>query len=137
MSFLTETNGPRTQDTAGNQGWQEAERQVGLQFQAYKTDGELAREARQYIVHIENASDYRAAFVVREVVTPQELFQAICERYPKLCHDSIAMRVSDSRMGSLHRIFYEQQLPIHTESLYVQLCLKKHTPFYKGKIETQ
>ena len=137
MSFLTETNGSRTKDTSGNEGWQEAERQDGLQLQARATDGELAREARQYIVHIENASDYRAAFVVRQVITPQELFQAICERHPTLCHDSIEMRVSDSRMGSLHRIFYEKQLPIHTESLYVQLCLKKHVPFYKGKIEIQ
>lgn len=137
MNALPQTNGPRSEDPTGNQACQETERAINLQLQARKTDGSFTREKRDYIVHIENASDFRAAFIVQKVGTAQELFEGICDRHPKLCHPSIAMRVSDSRTGSLNRVFYEQQLPQHTDSLYVQLVLRKHTPICVSKIEKQ
>ena len=135
MNFLTESNGRQPQDATGNQGWQEAEREDSLQLETCAADGIFKGKTRQYIVHIENASDFRAAFVVKEVKTAAQLFQVICEKHPKLCHDNILMRVSDARMGTIHRVFYEQALPVHTESLYVQLALRKHGPLYGSKIE--
>ncbi len=133
MNFQTEQNG-RAQDTPGGQRWEEAQGQEHLQLEARETDGSPQGKARDYIVHIENASEYKAAFIIRKVKTAKELIEGICDTHPKLCHDSILMRVSDSRTGSMHRVFYEQELPQHTDTLYVQLLLRKHAPI-SGKIE--
>jgi hypothetical protein len=133
MNNLTEENG-RPQDTPGDQGWKEAQRQDSLQLQACATDGSSERKARDYIVHIENASDFKAAFIIRQVKTVPQLVQGICDWHPQLCHESILMRVSDSRTGSMHRVFYEKELPSHTDTVYVYLSLRKHT-IMGGKIE--
>lgn len=137
MNSLIDSNGPRPKDTTGNQRWQEEERQECLQFQTRETDGSSNGKASQYIIHIENASDIRSAFIVRQVKTVSELVQVICDKYPKLCHESIVMRVSDARTGSFHRVYYEKELPQHTDSLYIHLSLRKHTPMYGCKIEAQ
>jgi hypothetical protein len=137
MNFLIDSNGPGSQDTTGNQRWQEEERQKCLQFQTRETDGGSHRKESQYIIHIENASESRPPFIVKEVKTATQLFQAICVLHPKFCHESILMRVSDTPAGSLHRVYYEKELPVHTDSLYIQLSLRKHTPMYGSKIEAQ
>lgn len=137
MNSLIDSNGRYTENKTGDQGWQEAERQDSLQLQARETDGVSQREERDYVIHIENSSEFKSAFVVKKIKTKKELIQGICDRHPQLCHDSILMRVSDTRMGSIHRVFYEQQLPQHTDTLYVQLSLRKHTPLFQGKIEKQ
>lgn len=128
MNFLIDSNGPGSQDTTGNQRWQKEEREKCLQFQTCEKDGGSDRKERQYIIHIENASDMRSAFIVRQVTTAKELFQLIWDKYPKLRHESILMRVSDARTGSLDRVYYEKELPEHTECLYIHLSLRKHTP---------
>ncbi len=133
MNYQTEQNG-RAQDTPGDQGWEEKQGQEHLQLQTRTTDGGSQGKARDFIVHIENASEFKAAFIIRKVKTTKELIQGICDWHPKLCHDSILMRVSDSRTGSMHRVFYEQDLPQHTDTVYVQLVLRKHTGI-DGKIE--
>jgi hypothetical protein len=127
MSFQTGENG-RAQDTPGDQGWKEAEGQGHLQLKTCPTDGGVEREKRSYIVHIENASDFKSAFVVEKVSTVNELIQAICDRHPALCHHSILMQVSDSRAGTMHRVFYKNELPSEKDTLYVKLVLRKHTP---------
>ena len=137
MSSLIHSNGPTTEDTTGDQGWEEAQRENRLQLQACEAERGATRQKREYIVYIENASNIRGAFIVKQVSTVNELFQGIYERYPKLSHEAIVMRVSDSRTGSMHRIFYEQELPQHTDCLYVQLSLRKHTSMAGGKIEKQ
>jgi hypothetical protein len=126
MNFQTDKNG-RPPNTPGDQGWKEAQRQVNLQQQACATDGISQRKARDYIVHIENASDFKSAFIVRQVSTSKELIQGVCDWHPKLSHESIVMRVSDARTGSMHRVFYEKDLPHHTDTVYVYLSLRKHS----------
>ena len=125
MSFQTGENG-RAQDTPGDQGWKEAEGQGHLQFKTCPTDGNAEREKRSYIVHIENASDFKSAFVVEKVSTVKEVVQAIQDRHPALNNDSILMQVSDSRTGTMHRVFYETELPSEKDTLYVKLLLRKH-----------
>lgn len=133
MSYLIEQNGRPPQNTPGEQGLQKEQGQEHLQQQARETDGGSERKARDYIVTIENGNSIHKPFVVSQVKTAKELFEKVCDWYPSLCHESILMRVSDTRMGSMHRVFYEQQLPIHTDCLYVRLYLQKHPPFYGGK----
>jgi hypothetical protein len=133
----TLNNGRYTENKTGEQGWQEAERQDCLQRKACETDGGSPREKRDYIVTIENASQFKHAFIIKQVSTAKELFEKVCDLHLGLCHDSIVMRVSDSRIGSLHRVYYEQDLPKHTDSLFIHLSLRKHTPFYGCKIEKQ
>lgn len=133
MNSLTETNG-RPQNTPRDQGWKEAQGQEHLQLKTCATNGSPERKARDYIVHIENANEYKSAFIIREVRTVSELLQAICDYHPSLCQESILMRVSDSRTGSMHRVFYEQELPLHTDTVYVPLSLRKH-PNMSSKIE--
>lgn len=137
MNSLIGSNGRYTENKTGDQGWQEAERQDSLQLQARETNGVSQREERDYVIHIENSSQFKSAFVVKKIKTKEELIQGICDRHPQLCHDSILMRVSDTRTGSFDRVFYEQKLPQHTDTLYVQLSLRKHTPVFQGKIEKQ
>lgn len=137
MNSLTYQNGRHTENKTGEQRWEEAQRQDGLQLEACETDGGAPRQKRDYIVTVENASEFKRPFVVQEISTAKELFEKLCSDYPGLCHPSIVLRVSDSRMGSLHRVFYEQELPRHTDSLFVHLSLRKHTPFYGSKIEKQ
>jgi hypothetical protein len=126
MNLQTDKNG-RPQDTPGDQGRKEAQRQDSLQLQACATDGISERKARDFIVHIENASDFKSAFIIRQVKTVPQLVQGIYDWHPKLCHESILMRVSDTRTGSMHRVYYEKDLPHHTDTVYVYLSLRKHT----------
>jgi hypothetical protein len=137
MNTLNDKNGQRTENKTGEQGWEEAERQDSLQLQTREADGSSPRQKRDYIVHIENANQFKHPFVVKEIATAKELFEKLCDEHPGLCHHSILLRVSDSRMGSLHRVFYEKELPQDTDCLYIQLYLRKHTPFYGSKIEKQ
>jgi hypothetical protein len=135
MNSLSKSNGRQPEDTTGNQGWQEVTGEEYIQLEACATDGIFEGKTRQYIVHIENTSESRPPFIVKEVKTATELFQAICDVDPKLCHENILMRVSDTRTGSLHRVFYAQALPVHTDCLYVQLTLRRHGPLFGSKIE--
>jgi hypothetical protein len=137
MNTLKDGTGRHTENQAGEQGWEETERQDSLQLQTRETDGSSPRQKRDYIVTVENASQFKHPFVIKEIATAKELFEKLCDEYPGLSHSSILLRVSDSRMGSLHRVFYEQELPQHTDCLYIQLYLRKHTPFYGSKIEKQ
>ena len=133
MSSQIYENGRPTENTSRAEGFQAEQRQDNLQQQAREADGSSTRKARDYIVSIENGNSCHKPFVVKEVKTAKEVFEQVCDWYPSLCHPSILMRVSDTRVGSMHRVFYEQELPVHTDSLYIHLYLRKHTPFYGGK----
>jgi hypothetical protein len=137
MNSQSKSNGRQPEDTTGTQGWQEVTREEYIQLETCATDGIFEGKTRQYIVHIENSSESRPPFIVKEVKTAPELFQAICDVYPKFCHENLLMRVSDTRAGSPHRIFYGQELPVHTDSLYVQLILRRHGPLFASKIEKE
>ncbi len=130
MTSLT-SHGHRSQDTAGDQGW-EGQVQDPLQQQTYQASGSPPIKKDRYI-YIENSSTKVCPFLVRDVATVPELIQKICDWIPMTCHESIGMRISDTRMGSFGRKVYEGDLPSEAFFLYVNLYLKKHPPIPPSK----
>lgn len=135
MSSLNPENGRSPENTPGAEGQQEEQGQDNLQLQARAPDGGAARETRNYIIYIENSSKYVRPFIVNEVSTAEELFQKVCDYTSCPSDESIGLRVSDTRMGAMNRVFYENRLPLQTDTLYVSLYLKRHPPLSFRKFE--
>jgi hypothetical protein len=134
-SQSSETNGYATQDTAGAEGRQEAEGwQEHLQQQTRANAGGSQRK-RDRIVYVENSSNVRDPFVIEEVGSVTELIDKICEKFPSICLEMMGMKVCSARPGVIHRKVFEDALPYEVDTLYISLYLKKHTPYYAGKIE--
>jgi hypothetical protein len=128
MNSLIAENGRQPKDTSGAEGRQEEQGQEHLQLQARSPNGVPPREKRDFIVRIENSTKYERSFIIKEVGTAEELFDKICDYLPYTRDDSVGLRVSDTRMGTMHRVFYEDKLPMDKDSLFVSLYLKRHPP---------
>lgn len=122
----SEQNGQSTPNTSREEGRQEAEGQGNLQQQTCADTGSPPRK-RDRIVYIENSANCRKAFIVEEVGTVDELIRGICERYPDICIQSIGMKVSWSRQGTIHRSYFSDVIPYEYDTLYVSLYLRKHS----------
>lgn len=122
----SDTNGQSAQDTPGNKGRQEAQGQEHLQQQTRASDGSPPRK-RDRILYVENSSNIREPFVLEKIATVEELTSAFCERFPSLCIDAIGLKISGSRMGTMHRETYTDIIPYHADTLYITLYLKKHS----------
>jgi hypothetical protein len=122
----SETNGQPAPNTAREEGRQE-EGQVHLQQQACASNGSSPR-ARDRIIYVENSSSINKPFILEKVATVQQLLDAFCERFPTICIDSIAIRVSDTRTGTFQRKYFTDSLPYEADTLYLTLSLRKHVP---------
>ncbi len=123
----SEQNGYTTQDPSGNEGGQEAEGQSHCLQQQARADAGGSSRKRDRIVYIENSSNCRGVFIVKEVGTVEELIQGVCNKYPDICITSIGMDVSPSRYGSIRRKVLKDEIPYEHDTLYIRLYLKKHT----------
>ncbi len=122
----SEQNGQHTSDPSREEGRQETKGQShGLQQQTCADAGSSPRK-RDRIVYIENASNSRSPFVVQEVGTVAELIDGVCERFPDICIESIGMKVSSSRQGTIHREQFTGEIPYERDTLYITLYLRKH-----------
>jgi hypothetical protein len=121
----SELNGQPTKDPSGEEGRQEAQGPGNLQQQAC-ADAGISSRKRDRIVYIENASNSRAPFIVKEVGTVAELIEGVCDRYPDICIQSIGMKVSSSRLGTIGRKMFTEQIPYEYDTLYISLYLLKH-----------
>jgi len=123
----SEPNGQPASNASREEGGEEAEGQPQCVQQQACADAASTPRKRQRIVYIENSSNCRSPFLVEEVGTVQELVQQICERFPEICIETLGMKISSSRAGSIGRVFYEGDLPYEQDTLYVSLYLRKHS----------
>lgn len=125
----------RPQDANGEEGWEAAGNT--LQCQTRKTDGTATGAKGCYIVTVENSSNSKP-FVVHGVQTADEVRQAVYEYHDKLPNHYVRLDLYDARMGTFNRQPIQNQLPSHTEDLYVRLTLIKHPAIpISAKIERQ
>jgi hypothetical protein len=122
----SDQHGQYTQDSPRNEGRQGAEGEGNLQQQTCADSGGPPRK-RDRIVYIENSTNSSKAFIIQEVGTVDEVIRAICEKYPTICIESIGMKVSSSRQGTIHRSYFMDRLPYDVDTLYVTLYLRKHS----------
>lgn len=122
----SEQNGQPTPNTSREEGREEAEGQRNLQQQTCADAGGPPRK-RDRIVYIENSANCHKAFIVQKVGTVGELIQGICHKYPEICIESIGMKVSWSRQGTIHRSYFSDHIPYQFDTLYVTLYLRKHS----------
>ena len=122
----SELNGQPTPNTSREEGRQEAEGQGNLQQQTCAASRGSSRK-RDRIVYIENSANCNKAFIVQEVGTVDELIRSICHKYPEICIESIGMKVSWSRQGTIHRSYFSDVIPYEYDTLYVSLYLRKHS----------
>jgi hypothetical protein len=120
-----ETNGQSTQDTSGKEERQEEQGQECLQQQACADAGSTERK-RSRIVYIENSSNVNKPFVVEKVGTVAELVEKVCEKFPAICLDAIGMKITNSRIGTMHRQIFTDTIPYMYDTLYITLFLQKH-----------
>jgi len=132
MNF--EQNGQRTQDTSGTEGRQEAQGQEYLQREA-RADAGGQTSCRDRIVYVENSSNVRGAFIIKEVRVVKDLIQKVCDKFPAICLDSIGMHISNARQGTIQRKLFTDEILYEYDTLYITLFLRKHPSFSESKIE--
>lgn len=126
-------NGLRAQDTSREEGWQEDKgRQECVQREACAHATGSPRK-RDRIIYIENSSNVREPFVLEKIATVEDVLQGICSKFPEICLESIGMKISASRTGTLHRTLLTGEIPYEADTLYIQLYLKKHPPVAYSK----
>ena len=124
-SMNREANGQRSQDTQGEQRWQEGSKGLYLQQPSGATDGSTDREeGRSLIINIENARDTKA-FVAHNIKTTEEVRTEIFARYPALNDEKLALQVFSARQGMKERAVIESILPTLDE-VWVTIYLRKH-----------
>jgi len=116
---LSSANPPR------KEGMQEAQGQDDLQQQACADSGSPTIK-RDRIIYVENSSNIHDPFVLKEVGTVDELIEKLCDRFPQICIDSLGMKISTTRLGTIHRIYLTDRIPYKADTLFVSLYLKKH-----------
>jgi hypothetical protein len=120
-----EANGQRSQDTQGEQGWQEGSKGLYLQQPSGATDGSThGEEGRSLIINIENARDAKA-FVAHNLKTTEEVRTEIFARYPALNDEKLTLQIFAGRQGSKRREPLEGLLPA-LEEVWVTIYLRKH-----------
>lgn len=120
--------GQSAPNSYGEEGWKEEQRQDDLQRQACAYAGGAVLEKRDRYVYLENSSNLREPFPIKEVATVSELFAKIRERIPQLNNRDLGLRVSATRMGSMQRVYLTDNLPYDAFFLYVSLYLVRHPP---------
>jgi len=112
----------------GEEGGKENQRQEHLQCQARTHAAGTLSQKRDRYVYLENSSNLREPFPIQEVATVDELLTKIREKIPQLAHPDLGMRVSATRMGTMHRVYLTGDLPLNAFFLYVSLYLVRHPP---------
>jgi len=130
----SEDNGYATQDKTREERRQEEQGQEHLQRKA-RADATGDKRKRDRIVYVENTSNIRDPFIIEKVDSVEDLIQKICMKFPDICLESIGMKVSNSRMGTMHRKHFTEEIPYEYDTLYITLFLKKHPSFCESKIE--
>ncbi len=130
----SEDNGYATQDKTREERRQEEQGQEHLQRKA-RADATGDKRKRDRIVYIENTSNIRDPFIIEKVDSVEDLIQKICVKFPDICLESIGMKVSNSRMGTMHRQHFTEEIPYEYDTMYITLFLKKHPSFSESKIE--
>lgn len=113
---------------ASNQTRKEGEEKQGkesLQYQTYTDSGSIKKK-KSIIVYIENSSFNEKPFVVEDIMTVSELIEKVCERFPKICLNTIALRVFTCRLGAIPRHELIDSIPGHLDNVYIHLSLRKH-----------
>jgi hypothetical protein len=126
--------GISTPDSPRKEGRQEAQRQDNLQQQTRADSGSPTCK-RDRIIYVENSSNIHDPFVLPEIGTVDELIEKMCERFPAICTEHIGMKISTTRMGTIHRVILTDRIPYKADTLFITLYLKKHPPISVGKIE--
>lgn len=126
--------GISTPNPSRKEGRQEAQGQDNLQQQACADTGSPTCK-RDRIIYVENSSNIHDPFVLQEVGTVDELIEKMCERFPAICTDVIGMKISTTRLGTIHRIYLTDRIPYKADTLFVTLYLKKHPSVVTSKIE--
>jgi hypothetical protein len=120
-----QANGQRSQDTQGEQGWQEGSKGLYLQQPSGATDGSTHGEkGRSLIINIENARDAKA-FVAHNIKTTEEVRTEIFARYPALNDQKLALHFFSGRQGMKERMALEGILP-SLDEVWVTIYLRKH-----------
>jgi hypothetical protein len=130
MSSLTPENGRSPENTPRTEGSKEEQGQGHLQLQTCEADGGSPREKRDYIIYIENSHKHIQPFLLQEIGTVEELTQKLCEKFPQFGNGSLGLRICDKQMGCMNRAVYTEMLPIHVDTLYISLYLKRHPPLH-------
>lgn len=121
-------NGLSSPDSPRKEGRQEAQGQDDLQQQTCADPGSPTLK-RDRIIYVENSYNIHDPFVIKEVGTVEELIQKLCDKFPTICTDSLGMKISTTRLGTIHRIYLTDKIPYKADTLFVSLYLKKHPPF--------
>ena len=128
------SNGLSTKNSSREERWQETERHAPLQQQACKDSG-VSSSKKDRIIYIENSSNVRQPFLIREVSTVEELLLKLYQKYPELLSEYLELRIYPSRFGTMQRKEIKNELPLTQEDLYIYLSLRKHPPMHMNKIE--
>lgn len=134
MSLTTISNqhGQSTQDTQRKQEGsppEEVWRQV-CDREGCKKQGEepgVGTRARQYLVHLENTAKMTPPFFL-SACSAGEIIRFIQDHF-SIKHPSLGFFISDSKMGTFGRKYYQDTLPEDSKEIYVTLYLRKHTGF--------
>ncbi len=119
---LSEYNG--TSNKTRKEG-KEEQRKESLQCQTCPNAGSIKR-TKSTIVCIENSAFNDKPFVVEEISTISELLEKVCERFPKICLDTIKLRVFTCRSGVIPRYELLDTIPETIDTVYIHLSLRKH-----------
>jgi hypothetical protein len=122
------SHGQSASDSHGEEGWKEKQRQEHLQCEARSHAARALPQKRDRYIYLENSSNLRDPFPIQEVATVPELLAKIRDFIPQLAHPDLGMRVSATRMGSMHRVYLTGDLPSDAFFLYVSLYLVRHPP---------
>jgi len=120
-------NGLSPPDTSRKEGRQEAQGQDDLHQQTCADPGSPTLK-RDRIVYVENSANIHDPFVVKEVGTVEELLEKFYEKFPKISTESIGLKISTTRLGTIHRIYLTDRIPYKADTLFISLYLKKHPP---------
>ena len=120
--------GQSASNSYGEEGWKEQQGQKHLQCEARTHAAGTLSQKRDRYVYLENSSNLREPFPIQEVATVPELLAKIRDFIPQLGHPDLGMRVSATRMGSMHRVYLTEELPYDAFFLYVSLYLVRHPP---------
>lgn len=126
--------GISTPNPSRKEGRQEAKGPDDLQQQTCADTGSPTCK-RDRIIYVENSSSIHDPFVLQEIGTVEELLEKLYERFPGISSEAIGMKISTTRLGTIHRIYLTDRIPYKADTLFVSLYLKKHPSFAMSKIE--
>lgn len=115
-------NGQRTEDTQGEQGWEEGPQGFHLQQSPSATDGGNEGEKGWKVIHLENASQGRIFRIQAD--TPAEVMAGIFREVPSLFTPKLTIELFSQAQGTNGRV------PLLTVSnlseIWATVYLRKH-----------